>query len=154
MIMKSNKDLLAFVKENKISAEIKELKDRTQTTKEAAAAIGIGINQIAKSIVFATPSGKGILAVLKGADRVDYRKLKSAAGHTCNTASPQEVLKLTGYAVGGVPPVSTGVETYIDSKVMDLEECCAGAGTPHHLVKMKPNDILKFSNGKVVELSE
>ena len=48
----------------------------TRTAAEAAAAIGCSVAEIAKSLVFrAEASGRAVLAVVSGVDRVDERKL-------------------------------------------------------------------------------
>jgi prolyl-tRNA editing enzyme YbaK/EbsC (Cys-tRNA(Pro) deacylase) len=148
--MKNNNDLKKFLEKSKIDAEIIKAPS-TKTAQKASEALGV--NNVVKSIVFAA-SGKGILAIVRGEDRVDFQKLKKAAKKTCNTASPEQVFKFTSYPAGGVPPLSTGLETYIDKSVVKLEEVYAGAGTPNHLIRIKAKDIVKYSKGKVVDISK
>ncbi len=52
--------------------EIREFPRGTRTAAEAAAAIGCGVAQIAKSLVFrARESGRPLLVIASGANRVD-----------------------------------------------------------------------------------
>lgn len=150
--MKGSSDLQKFLDENNIDAEIIDVPN-TRTAGLASAALGVDRNIVAKSVVF-TVKNKAVIAVILGSGRVDFQKLRQAAGETCNTASPEEVLRYTGYKAGGVPPVSSGVETFIDAKVMEHDECYAGGGDENHLIRISPKDILKYSNGKVVDVTK
>ncbi len=149
--MKSSADLKKFLDENNIKAEILDVPN-TKTAKLASVALGMDRNIVAKSVVFAAKN-KAVVAVILGSDRADFQKLRQAAGETCNTASPEEVLKYTGYKAGGVPPVSSGVDTYIDKKVIELDVCYAGGGDENHLIRISPKDILKYSKGKVADIA-
>src|SRR3989338_5539264 len=119
--MKDFRDLKKFLDESRIKAEIIDVPN-TRTARLASVALGLGRNIVAKSVVFAAKN-KAVIAVILGSDRVDFQKLRQAAGETCNTASPEEVLRYTGYKAGGVPPVSSDADTYIDKKVMELDAC-------------------------------
>ena len=54
-----------------ISAKIIELPQTTRTAAEAAAALKCDVSQIAKSIVFEGESGKGILVIASGKNRIN-----------------------------------------------------------------------------------
>ena len=107
-----------------------------------------------KSVVFVTKSGHGLICVVQGTKRVDFQKIQKIIGETINTASPDEVLKYTGYKAGGVPPLSTGLKTIIDENVLKLRECYAGGGTDTHLIRISPDDIKKYSNGIIGEIKK
>jgi len=90
-----------------LSFEVIELPDSTHTSKEAAKAIGCSVGQIAKSLVFrGKHSGKPILVVASGTNRVDEKKLKDLAKEPVKMADPEFVRSETGFAIGGVPPLA------------------------------------------------
>src|SRR5215475_6708607 len=84
---------------------IKEFAASTRTSADAAAAIGCSVAQIAMSLVFrAKPSGRAILVMASGANRVDEKKLAQALGETIGKADADFVRAETGFAIGGVSP--------------------------------------------------
>ena len=57
-----------------LSSRVRELNDSTRTAQDAAAAVGCDVAQIVKSLIFrGRQTGKPILAVVSGANRVDER---------------------------------------------------------------------------------
>ena len=152
--MKNEENLQKFLDDNKISAEIVYIEKGSKTVKEAAISMGISAAVIAKSVVFVTKSQQGLICVIQGNKRVDFKKVEKIVGETINTASPEEVLRYTQYKAGGVPPVSTGLKSIIDEDVMKLEECYAGGGSDSHLLKINPDDIKKYSSAAVAEIKK
>ncbi len=151
---KDHIDLQEFLRKNKIPAEIIEMPRLTKTAQQAADVLGIDINNIIKSVVFVTKSGSGIVAIVNGEKRVSFEKVEKIVGETVNTASPDDVLRLTGYKAGAVPPIDTGLRTIMDVNVMKNDFCYAGGGTDMHLIKISPQVIKKFTNAEVAEIAK
>ncbi|MBM3541446.1 MAG: YbaK/EbsC family protein, partial [Alphaproteobacteria bacterium] len=64
-----------------LEAEVRAFASSTRTSAEAAAAIGCDVAQIAKSIVFkAKPSGRPVLVIASGVNRVDEAKIAAHLG--------------------------------------------------------------------------
>lgn len=138
-----------------IETEIKQFPDSTKTAAEAALAIGCDIAQIAKSLVFKTISGKALLVVASGANRVDLVKLATIVGEGIEKADADFVREHTGYAIGGVAPIGEKtVDTYIDQDILSYFELWAAAGTPHSVFRLTPDQLLSLTGGKVVEVKE
>lgn len=138
-----------------LSFEVIELPDSTHTSKEAAKAIGCSVGQIAKSLVFrGKHSGKPILVVASGTNRVDEKKLKDLAKEPVKMADPEFVRSETGFAIGGVPPLahSKPMEIFIDEDLLHFEEIWAAAGTPHAVFRLTPSALLKMTGGKVTSI--
>ena len=66
------------------SYQVVEFEESTATSAEAAAAIGCTLAQIAKSLVFRAASGKSVLVVASGVNRVDEKKVATAIGEKMN----------------------------------------------------------------------
>ena len=82
--------------------EVVKLEVPVRTVREAARAVGVGEDKIIKTIV--VNCGDEFRAyILRGNKRLDVKSLG------CRLATPEEVLTVTGYPIGGVPPVLTSL---------------------------------------------
>lgn len=132
-----------------------EMPDSTRTSAEAAAACGCTVAQIGKSLVFrAVESGRPVLAVASGVNRVDEKKLAAALGEPIGRADPEFVRASTGYAIGGVAPVGHAVApaVFLDADLMALERIWCAAGTPNAVFELTPADLLVMTGGTVLDL--
>ena len=138
-----------------LGVEVRELAASTRTAAEAAAAVGCTVAQIAKSIVFrARRSGRPILVVVSGVNRVDERRIEPLVGEPLGKADADFVRDRTGFAIGGVPPVGhlERIEVFIDRDLLALEEIWAAAGTPNALFKLTPAELAALTRGKVARV--
>jgi prolyl-tRNA editing enzyme YbaK/EbsC (Cys-tRNA(Pro) deacylase) len=143
-----------------LAAEIKEFAASTRTAADAAAAIGCGVGQIAKSLVFrAKPSGRAVLVIASGANRVDEAKLAAALGETIGKADAEFVRAETGFAIGGVAPVglvSVGhemaIRTFVDADLMGYAEIWAAAGSANSVFRLSPADLIRITSAEVIAL--
>jgi prolyl-tRNA editing enzyme YbaK/EbsC (Cys-tRNA(Pro) deacylase) len=135
---------------------VKEFDSSTRTAADAAAAIGCTVAQIAKSILFrAVPSDRPILVVTSGVNRVNEAKVAGYLGETLGKADAAFVRARTGFVIGGVPPVGHAetIETFIDEDLMRLGEIWAAAGTPNAVFRLRPADLVRITNGRVVGIT-
>ncbi|HXF48270.1 MAG TPA: YbaK/EbsC family protein [Verrucomicrobiae bacterium] len=133
--------------------EVRELPATTHSATEAAAAIGCHVAQIAKSLVFKSKtSGKAILIIASGKNRVDEKKMAGYLGEPIDRADADFVRQKTSFAIGGIPPVghSEKLETFIDEDLLQYEAIWAAAGTPNAVFRLTPADLTKMTSGKVI----
>lgn len=133
--------------------KVAELSASTRTARDAARAIGCQVQNIAKSLVFrGKHTDSPILVIASGKNRVDEAKLSRLASEPVEKADADFVRRHTGFPIGGVPPVGhiENLETFIDEDLFQYEVIWAAAGTPHAVFELKPDDLLKMANGKVV----
>jgi prolyl-tRNA editing enzyme YbaK/EbsC (Cys-tRNA(Pro) deacylase) len=111
-----------------LDAEVRELPASTRTAPEAAAAVGVEVGQIVKSLVFMAGS-EPLLCLCAGDRRVDTDKL----GAEVRQARGDEVREATGFAIGGVPPIGHDrpLRTVVDASLRRFETVWCAAGTPH-----------------------
>ena len=124
----------------------------TKTAKDAAAAVGCSVAPIAKSIVFrAAESGKAVLVIASGANRVNEHRMAELIGEPVEKATPEFVREKTGFVIGGVPPVghATPIDIWIDEDLLQFEQLWAAAGTPFSLFPIEPEQLRKITGGKV-----
>ena len=62
--------------------------------------------------------------------------------------------EVTGYPIGGVPPFghATRLRVFIDPDLLQYDEVWAAAGTWNDVFGVAPDDLVRASGGKVVDL--
>jgi len=133
-----------------------ELQVPVKTAAAAAEAVGCTPAQIVKSLVFqGVSSGKPVLVVASGANRVSEAKLEGLLGEPVRMGPPKFVREVTGYAIGGIPPVGHAqkLATIVDAHLMTLESLWAAAGHPNSLFELKPDELVRMTNGRVAEVA-
>ena len=127
----------------------------TRTAADAAAAIGCEVAEIAKSLIFhGRTSGRAVLIIASGVDRVDEKKAAAAVGEPIARADADFVREATGFSIGGVPPVGhkTPPIALIDESLMAFAEIWAAAGTPNAVFRLTPADLVEMTGGRAVAI--
>ncbi|HEX9532295.1 MAG TPA: YbaK/EbsC family protein [bacterium] len=148
--------VLAALHAGGVAIDILEFPHSTRTAADAAAAIGTTVAQIVKSLVFLADV-QPVLVLASGANRVDATKLARAAGvRSITKASADVVHDVTGFAIGGVPPVGheRPLPVYIDRDLLGFEIVFAAAGTPTSVFAIAPVLLQRLTRGTVVDLRE
>ena len=138
-----------------LALKVREFPASTRTSEEAAAAVGCAVAQIAKSLIFrARDSGRPVLIVASGANRVDEKKVAAILGERIERADPEFVRAKTGYAIGGIPPVGhlEPPVTLLDQDLFRLAVIWAAAGTPNAVFQLTPADLKALTGGQVADL--
>jgi prolyl-tRNA editing enzyme YbaK/EbsC (Cys-tRNA(Pro) deacylase) len=129
--------------------------ESTRTAQEAADRAGCEIGQIVKSLIFqGKTSGKPILVLTSGSNRVDEKRISNFAGEPIRRAEADFVRAVTGFAIGGVPPIGHNekMETYLDEDLQQYLVVWAAAGTPNAIFKLSPSDLQKMTGGRTVQV--
>jgi prolyl-tRNA editing enzyme YbaK/EbsC (Cys-tRNA(Pro) deacylase) len=123
----------------------------------AAAAVGCSVDQIIKTVVFATPEGSPVIAIANGTSRIDRGLLAASLGvASLKLAAPEFVLDVTGFPAGGVSPVgirATGAPIVIDPAVLVQESVYGGAGTEDDLLHISTTDLLRVTGACVCPIT-
>lgn len=130
--------------------------ESTRTAQEAADQAGCELGQIVKSLIFrGTTSGRPILVLASGPNRVNEKLIGEYAGEPIGKADADFVRTVTGFAIGGVPPIGHNqkVETYLDEDFLKYTTIWAAAGTPKAIFELKTEDLQKMTNGKVTKVT-
>jgi prolyl-tRNA editing enzyme YbaK/EbsC (Cys-tRNA(Pro) deacylase) len=132
-----------------------ELEASTRTAPEAARAVGAEVGQIVKSLVFVGERG-AYLFLVSGKNRLDLGKAEGLVGEALRPATPEEVRALTGFAIGGVPPVghTTPLPAFLDEDLLAYPRLFAAAGTPRALFPLTPEELLGLTGARVADLKE
>lgn len=137
-----------------LEIEVRRFPDGTKTAADAAAAIGVEVGQIVKSLVFGVDH-EIVMALVSGANQLDERKLAVAAGGTkCSRVDADAVRTATGFPIGGVPPFghATPLRVFVDPDLLGYDEVWAAAGTWHDVFGVEPHKLVEASDGTIVDL--
>ena len=125
-----------------------------RTSAEAALVLGCAVAQIAKSLVFRAASGRPVLVIASGANRVDEAKVAVRVGESIGKADAAFVRQATGYAIGGIPPLALAqpLLTLIDRDLLRHDTIYAAGGTPHAMFPLSPADLVRIAGGDVADV--
>ena len=146
--------VIAAAREAGLEITTRRFPEGTKTAADAAAAIGVSVGQIVKSLVFSV-DGEIVMAYVSGANQLDEKKLAAAAGGAkCSRVDADAVRAATGYPIGGVPPFghSTQLRVFVDPDLLQYDEVWAAAGTWNDNFGANPNDIVRVAGGVVADL--
>lgn len=161
--MLDDADLVHFIQENDIDAELLFLEDETPTVEAAADAVGVAPQQILKSLLFVIKEDEDdlrpLLVIANGLSRVSYKKLAEHQGvsrRQVRIARPKQVEKMTGYPVGTVPPFGhpRPLPTLIDEGVLAQSEVYGGGGAINALLRLDTAELQRVVQADVVSLAE
>ena len=127
---------------------MRQLAESTGTSAQAAAALGVEVGQIGKSLVFLVDD-RPVVVVLSGADRLDTAALGSYLGAVrVRRPDADAVRQATGYAIGGVSPIGLpeGVPVLVDDGLAAYDVVWVAAGTA--------NAVFPTDYGELVEICE
>ncbi|MFB6076931.1 MAG: aminoacyl-tRNA deacylase, partial [Candidatus Nanohaloarchaea archaeon] len=105
-------------------------------------------DHIIKSLVFMADRGRKpgydpVLVIVTGDRQVDERKLAELLRtEDVRMADPEEVHDATGFRIGGVPPVGTGLPKIVDEAVMAKDTVYGGGGSDDRIIELDPRFIV------------
>ncbi len=156
-LAKSARSVQEALQKAGLECKVMELQSSTRTALDAATSIGCDVSHIVKSLIFKTKeTGRPVLVLASGATRVNEKQLESLTGESIIKADADYTREITGFAIGGIPPIghkSTIDFIFIDRDLIQCDELWAAAGTPHAVFSIRSKDLLALTNGTVVQLS-
>jgi prolyl-tRNA editing enzyme YbaK/EbsC (Cys-tRNA(Pro) deacylase) len=144
----------SFLRDAGADARIEEFSAGTPTAAEAAAAVGCGLDQIVKSLVFVC-DGRPVVALIPGDRRGDSAKVARAAGtERARVAKADEVEQATGFGPGGVAPFPLPrVETVLMERTLLRHKLVwVGAGSPSHMVGLAPTELGRLARARPLDI--
>jgi prolyl-tRNA editing enzyme YbaK/EbsC (Cys-tRNA(Pro) deacylase) len=125
-----------------LEIEVRTLSDSARTAPLAAAALGVEVGQIVKSLVFLRDQDP-VLILCAGDRRVDANRLGLAP------APADRVRAATGFSIGGIPPLGheTELPTTIDESLRRFGVVWAAAGTPHDVFAIGTESLIEAIPG-------
>ena len=143
-----------------VTLEVHIFPEGTHTAEDAARAVGAEIGQIVKSLVFVAPNEerhKPVLCLVSGPNRVDLARLAAVVGEAdIRRATAAEAKDLTGYAIGGIPPIGHGhgLRVVMDPDLGRFQTVWAAAGTATAVFPVAPRTLQMLANAHVAPICE
>ncbi len=138
-------------------AQVVEHENAGHTAADAALLLRCDIAQIAKSIIFrSATSGKSVLVITSGANRVDEKKVADILGDKLAKADAAFVREQTGFAIGGVPPLAhtNPGAILLDQDLLKFHQVFPAGGTPHAMFAIDPNELLRISGAQFADVRQ
>ncbi|MCX4388541.1 YbaK/EbsC family protein [Micromonospora peucetia] len=138
-----------------VPSAVRLLPDAVHTAAAAAESLGIGVGQIANSLVFEA-DGVPLLVLTSGAHRVDTAGLAASLGVTrLRRATPEFVRTHTGQVIGGVAPVGhpRPLRTLVDTALESYDEIWAAGGVPQAVFPTTYPELLRVTGGAPAEVA-
>ncbi len=138
-----------------VDAVIRRL-GNTETAPAAAAAVGCELGAIVKSLVFLA-DGSPVLVLAPGDRQVSDAKLAAILGvgrKKVRFAPPEVAFEVTGYRVGGVPPIGHTQElpTLMDVDFDRFETVWAAAGSSDSVFPITPEELRRITDARLVDV--
>ncbi len=144
-----------ILKSQGFNFNVTEFTESTRTAQEAADRAGCLLGQITKSLIFKGKiSDKPSLVLTRGANRVDEKRISEYAGESIVRADADFVRTVTGFAIGGVPPLGhvQKIETYLDEDLLQYKTVWGAAGTPNAIFELTPDALIRMTGARVVRV--
>ena len=125
----------------------------TATVADAAAALGVGPERIAKTLAIRAGE-ETFLLVARGDARLSNAKCKAGFGARPRMLGPDETLALTGHPVGGVCPfgLATPLPVYLDLSLQAFDLVYPAAGSRTSSVALTPERLFALVGSRWVDL--
>ena len=154
----NSSNLAEFITANEIDAEIVRLPVETLTVAAAAEAVNVQPEQIIKSVLFLA-DGVPVLVIANGLARIQRKRLAdelAISRRRVKMANAEQVLEITGYNVGAVPPFGhpKKLPALIDSGVLEETAVYGGGGERNALMLLTTNELKRVLQGRIVEIAD
>ncbi|MBO4635998.1 MAG: Cys-tRNA(Pro) deacylase [Clostridiales bacterium] len=122
----------------------------------AAEFFGLPYEEVFKTLVAKGGSGEYLVFCLSVDDEVDLKKAAALAGEKrVEMIHVKDLLNITGYIRGGCSPIGMKkkFKTYIDEMILLLDDICVSAGARGVQLRLKPQDLIDFTEATVGDIS-
>ena len=147
--------LLGILDKEEIPYQLQVFEQPAHHASQAAELLNCPIGAVVKSLVLIHPDKESFLVVLvSGKNQLDFEKVARFTGVNVKMATPKEVIELTGFEVGAVPPfgVEGQTQTLIDQDLMVYDTVWGSAGSQTTLISLAPPNLKKLCEGQVVRI--
>ena len=122
----------------------------------AAEFIGIDSHLTAKTIVFTTDEGEGVVVLMHGDEEVSTKNVARELGvKRVTPADQRSATKITGYEFGGTSPLGmrTSPVVLAERSLADLEFVYVNVGRRGLVAKVKSSDLIELSGARLAEVA-
>jgi Ala-tRNA(Pro) deacylase len=148
-------DLTGFLEEAGVDFDVLE-HAHTERAADEAAALGIGPEEVAKTLVLVAPTGN-VRAVLAASERIDVRKVAAVlgvGGKKVHLASEDDLARAyPDFELGAVPPFGGPEDqVVVDERLAGRDSVVLEAGTHERSVRLKASDLVRVTRAHVADI--
>lgn len=148
-------DVTGFLEEAGVDFDVLE-HAHTERAADEAAALGIGPEDVAKTLVLVAPSGN-VRAVLAASERIDVRKVAAVlgvGGKKVRLASEDDLARdYPDFVLGAVPPFGGREDqVVVDERLAGRDSVVLEAGTHERSVRLKTADLVRLARARVADI--
>ena len=147
--------VIAALRDAAISTDIIVHAEPTHSSQAAAEVLGVNVAQIAKSVIFRTAaSGRVVLVITSGANRVNEARVVEAIGESIGKADAAFVKAQTGFSIGGVAPLGhlTPPIVLLDETLLQFDLVYPAAGHPNTGFPVNPAELARAAGAKICQV--
>lgn len=150
-------DLKNYIRQNNIVASLIPGMGDTPTVAAAAAALGVSTDEIIKTLIFFVRS-KPYAVITNGLASVPTKPLADYFGvgkRQIKLARATQVVEITGYPVGGVPPFGhrSTLPMLLDRSVLTYETIYGGGGDDRTMMRIGTKELLRVTGAEVLVIT-
>jgi Ala-tRNA(Pro) deacylase len=148
-------DMTRFLEQAGIDFDVLE-HARTQRAAEEAAALGIGPDEVAKTLVLVAASGN-VRAVVAASERIDLQKVAAMLGVSSkkvHLASEDSLARdYPDFELGAVPPFGgRRDQVIVDERLAGRDSVVVEAGSHERSVRLKASDLVRLTSAQVADI--
>ena len=140
------------------SIKLIELNTTARTAQDAANSLKQEVGAIVKSLLFKNiETNEYYLCLVSGDQYMSLEKLSKIIGTKIEKANADECKEVTGFSIGGVPPVAhihSPSRIFIDEKLNRFNKVYAAAGHPYVVFEITFEQLCQISKGNIVDFIE
>jgi Cys-tRNA(Pro) deacylase len=139
-----------------VAHQIVDLPSSSRSAQLAADALGVGVAEVVKSLLFMLDDENPVLALVTGDATVDVAALARETGaSSVRLARAREVREATGYRPGAVPPcaLATDVPVVADPGVFAPEVVYCGGGTTTTMLSIRSADLAVVLQPRILPIA-
>lgn len=126
-----------------------------KSSSDAAQILGVEVKNILNMLILKNKrSEESVGLILRGDEKLDNRKLKTLLQTKhYRFATQSEINEITGFQIGGIPPVSVAhcKTRYISERVMECDFMYGSGGTEYCAMKISPKQLEKIPGVEIVD---
>jgi Ala-tRNA(Pro) deacylase len=148
-------DVTRFLEEAGINFDVLE-HAHTESAADEAAALGIGPEEVAKTLVLVA-SGGNVRAVLAASERIDLQRVAAMLGVSTKKVrlASEDILArdYPDFALGAVPPFGGREDqVLVDERIARRDSVIVEAGTHEKSVRLKATDLVRLTRAQVADI--
>ena len=147
-----------FLEKNFPEIELIQLEETARSAQDAAKSLKKEVGAIVKSLLFKNvETNNYYLCLVSGDQYMALDKLSKIIGNNIIKANANECKEVTGFSIGGVPPICHThhpTRIFIDNNLRKFDMIYAAAGHPYVVFGITFDNLCSITKGEISDIVE